>query len=136
MAPKYPWLLETEPARPAEGDVPSASPVYRHKVTAGKGFPAHVVDFSTLYELFEKSSAKFPNRPCLGKREKAADGTVGPFVFKTYAQVKEDVVNVASALRSLGVEPQQRVGVFGANSPEWMTAMQVTCLACLPGVHT
>lgn len=32
---------------------------------------------------------------------------------------------VASALRALGVQPQQRVGVFGANCPEWMVAMQV-----------
>jgi long-subunit acyl-CoA synthetase (AMP-forming) len=25
-----------------------------------------------------------------------------------------------------GIEPKQRVGVFGANSPSWMIAMQVT----------
>ncbi len=35
---------------------------------------------------------------------------------------------VASALRALGVQPQQRVGVFGANCPEWMIAMQVGLL--------
>jgi len=35
------------------------------------------------------------------------------------------VWQVGSALLELGVEPKDRVGVFGANCPEWMLAMQV-----------
>lgn len=136
--PSYPWLAEVGPARPATADVPSASPIYRHKC-AKLGFPADKVDFATLFELFDKSAAKYPNNPCLGKREKQQDGTVGPFVFKSYAEVAKDVASAASGLRALGVEPQQRVGVFGANSPEWMTAMQVggrvRARACAAGGH-
>lgn len=55
------------------------------------------------------------------------NGKAGDYVFKTYAEVQKDVIQIASALRGLGIEPGQRVGVFGANCPEWMIAMQVRC---------
>ncbi|KAG2497767.1 hypothetical protein HYH03_004039 [Edaphochlamys debaryana] len=119
--PNYKWLVEVEAARQAEGDKPSASAVYRH-IAAKDGYPS--LDFSTLYESFEKAVAKFPNNDCLGKREKNEKGEVGPFVFKNYAQVHKEVQGIASALAKWGVTPGQRVGVFGANCPEWMTAMQ------------
>jgi hypothetical protein len=35
-----------------------------------------------------------------------------------------DVLQVGSAFLTLGLQPKDRVGVFGANSPEWMLAMQ------------
>ncbi len=62
--PTYKHLVEVEPARPAQGDVPSASPVYRSKV-AKDGFPT--VPFSTLYELFDQAVTKYPNNKCLGE---------------------------------------------------------------------
>lgn len=34
------------------------------------------------------------------------------------------VVQVGSAYLDLGLQPKDRVGVFGANCPEWMLAMQ------------
>ncbi len=61
-----------------------------------------------------------------GKRHKNDKGEVGPFVFKKYKDVHADVVLLASALRQLLINPGQRVGVYGANCPEWMEAMQVT----------
>jgi long-chain acyl-CoA synthetase len=63
-----------------------------------------------------------------GKREVDEKGEAGPYVFRSYTEVQKDVIHVASALRTLGVEPGQRVGVFGANCPEWMTAMQVNAV--------
>ncbi|GFR48302.1 hypothetical protein Agub_g10182 [Astrephomene gubernaculifera] len=130
--PSYKFLHEYEPARPATADKPSASPVYRH-VCAKDGFPA--AEFTTLFEMFEQSCAKYPNNQCLGKREKNEQGEVGPFVFKSYKEVQQEVSHVASALRALGVEPSQRVGVFGANCPEWMVAMQACnrmSMHCVP----
>ena len=56
---------------------------------------------------------------------KKENGEAGPYVFKSYKEIHTEVANVASALRALGVNPAQRVGVFGANCPEWMVAMQV-----------
>lgn len=114
--------LQVGPSRPAQGDVPSAGPSYRH-ISAKDGFPK--LEVSTLHELFDRSVKTYAGNNCLGKREKLADGTVGDFKFETYAQVGEKVAAIASALRTLGVEARQRVGVFGANCPEWMMAMQV-----------
>ncbi|KAG2439883.1 hypothetical protein HYH02_010513 [Chlamydomonas schloesseri] len=128
----YKYLVEVEPARPASGDKPSASPVYR-SVYAKDGFPT--VDFKTLFEMFEQSAAKYPDNQCLGKREKNEKGEVGAYVFKTYKEIHTEVANVASALRALGVNPAQRVGVFGANCPEWMVAMQACnrmSMHCVP----
>lgn len=121
--PSYKFLTEVEPARPAAEGKPSASPVYRH-ISAKDGFPK--LGGATLHELFDQSAKKHADLDCLGSREKKADGTVGDFKFETYAQVAKKVANIASGLRALGVEPRQRVGVFGANCPEWMMAMQVS----------
>ncbi len=35
------------------------------------------------------------------------------------------VAQIASAMAAIGVQPRQRIGVFGPNSPDWMMAMQV-----------
>ena len=35
------------------------------------------------------------------------------------------MADVASGLKAIGVPVKGRVGVFGANSPEWMITMQV-----------
>jgi len=81
------------------------------------------LEVNTLFELFTRSVEKFPNNPCLGSRTMTDKGA-GPFVFKTYKEVGEEVVNLASGLRAIGVEPKQRVGVFGPNCAQWMVAMQ------------
>ena len=39
------------------------------------------------------------------------------------------MADVAGAMVHVGMEPHGRASVFGANSPEWMIAMQVS----LPG---
>ena len=49
----------------------------------------------------------------------------GAFVWQTYKEVGEKVTKVASALRGVGVEPHERVGVYATNCPQWMMAMQV-----------
>ena len=49
----------------------------------------------------------------------------GPFEFETYAEVSKKVNNLASAIAAAGLGPQEALGVFGANSPEWMITMQV-----------
>jgi long-chain acyl-CoA synthetase len=116
-------LHESEPARQATETKPSASPVFRH-ISCKDGFPSLPVE--TLYELFSKSVVAFPNNRCLGVRPQNGDGTAGDFVFETYAEVGKKVGDLASAISGLGVPVSARIGVFGANCPEWMMAMQAS----------
>ena len=117
------WVIEIGSERPATSAVPSASKIFRH-VSAKDGFPT-LEGISSLYELFTQSVNKFPSNKCLGHRPKLADGTVGPFVFKTYKEVGDEVALIASGLKAVGTAPNARIGVFGGNCPEWMMTMQV-----------
>lgn len=122
MAPLGKFLCEVAPGVPAEGETPSRSAIFRNTV-ARNDFPT--LEVSTLYDLFTRSATKYAKEPCLGLRPKLANGEVGPFQFKSYKEVADDVANVASGLSGFGLQKGARVGVFGANCPEWMIAMQV-----------
>ena len=43
----------------------------------------------------------------------------------TYQEAAARVEAAGSALVARGISPKERIGVFGANCPEWMIAMQV-----------
>jgi len=115
------FVVQVGEPRPATSAKPSASAVYRHTL-AKDGFPT--IEASTLYELFARSVHKYGPNPCLGRRPIQDDGTAGPYTFKTYAEVGEQVADLGAGLKVLGVGAGKRVGVFGTNCPEWMTAMQ------------
>jgi long-chain acyl-CoA synthetase len=117
------YLVEVGPSRPASGDKPSASKVYRHRL-AKDAFPN--AEFSTLHDLFQRSVARFAAEPLLGWRPVNAQGGVGEYQWITYAETGARVAEVASGLAGLGVTAGQRVGVYGVNCPEWMIAMQVS----------
>lgn len=51
---------------------------------------------------------------------------LGDFQWKTYAQVNREVEQVAAGLRSLGLQPKDRVVILAETRPEWME----TALAC------
>ncbi|KAF8060497.1 LACS4 [Scenedesmus sp. PABB004] len=123
MAPVASYLVPTGEVRPASGDTPSASRVYRN-VVAKDGFPEAPGGVKTLYELFQTSVGKFGAEKLLGWRPVGADGKPGPYEWLSYAQTAARVEAVASGLAGLGVQPGQRVGVYGVNCPEWMIAMQ------------
>lgn len=118
--------------RPAAGDTPSASKIYRNAV-AEKEFPT--IDASTLYELFQNSVRKFGGEKCLGWRPIDSEtGKAGDYKWMTYAETNEKVQAIASGLSRLGITKDNRVGVYGVNCPEWMIAMQVGTLRLQPGV--
>ncbi|KAI7738290.1 hypothetical protein M8C21_024387 [Ambrosia artemisiifolia] len=48
----------------------------------------------------------------------------GPYLWKTYKTVYEEVLNVASALRASGIGHGCKVGIYGANCPQWIVAME------------
>jgi len=122
-------VVEIGSDRPASSAVPSASKIFRH-ASAKDGFPT-LDGISSLYELFTQSVEKFPSNKCLGHRPKLADGTVGPFAWKTYKEVADEVALIASGIKAVGTVPKARIGVFGGNCPEWMMAMQVSLLLSL-----
>ena len=116
------WLHQTEGPRQAAGDIPSASAAYRH-ASAKDGYPT--LGVSTLFENFVVSVEKYASNKCLGWREKDKDGVAGPYVWKNYKEVGEEVTLLASGLKAIGAVTKGKVGVFGPNSPQWMMAMQV-----------
>jgi long-chain acyl-CoA synthetase len=125
-------LVEVSPAE-TRPNGKTTSPEFRN-VVAKDGF-AKLEGVSTLYESFQNSVKKYPNNECLGWRPTDKDGNAGPFKWLTYAQTAAKVEDIASGLAHVGLKPQGRVGVFGANSPEWMTTMQACnrmSLYCVP----
>jgi long-chain acyl-CoA synthetase len=67
---------------------------------------------------------KWPNQPCLAYRHPQGNG-YGPYENITYAEVADMVARAASGLFSMGMQPQQRLGIFGVNCVEWMVSLQV-----------
>ncbi|KAI8471525.1 MAG: hypothetical protein J3K34DRAFT_416911 [Monoraphidium minutum] len=103
-----------------EGDA-THSPIYRRN-TSKDGYPT-LEGVATLYELFSKSVEKYADLPALGHRV-VQDGKAGDFQFMTYKEAGALVGQIASALAAHGLKRQARVGVYGANTEEWMIAMQ------------
>lgn len=89
--PKF--VVPVGEARPANGNVPSASQIYR-STPYKDGNPT--LEVTTLYELFERAVEKYPNNDCLGVRPKDKDGKAGDYVFETYKEVAEQVTHLAS----------------------------------------
>lgn len=124
MSVQSDWTFEVEPARPAQEGTQAAGPVYRS--TGARDGPPALAGASTCYELFHRSVQLYADRPCLGSR-KSVDGQAQPFTYMTYAEAGNAVSNIGSAMQAVGVNARGRAGVFGANSPEWMIALQVLC---------
>ena len=58
MSPPFPLLVESGPARPANGAVPATSPSYR--VAYAKDGPPSLPGVATLFELFTCAAARPP----------------------------------------------------------------------------
>ncbi len=78
---------------------------------------AETAPVQTIPQFFRMAVAKNPDGPYLGV--KASDTA---YEYKTYKQVEGEVEKFAGALLDLGLQPGQRVGIFGENSPEWRVA--------------
>lgn len=80
--------------RPEQGDRNAIGPIYRSQV-ARTSWPT-IPNVTTLYELFERSVRKNPERRCIGWRP-IKNGEAAPYTFHTY---KETQGAVALACRS------------------------------------
>ncbi|XP_034586205.1 long chain acyl-CoA synthetase 1 isoform X2 [Setaria viridis] len=77
---------------------------------------------------------KYPNNRMLGWRP-LKDGVPGPYLWKSYKEVYDEVLQIGSALQELGVQPGSRIGIYGTNCPQWIVAMQACngySLICVP----
>jgi hypothetical protein len=118
----YDLLQEGIPATAAVGERPSRSASYH--VRSHAKAPS-VVEGTTLFEVFEQSVKNHAQRPSLGYRPIGKDGKAGAFTFMTYQEMAVKVKAFSASLKAAQIEKGSRVAVFGANSCEWMIAMQV-----------
>ncbi|KAK9904572.1 hypothetical protein M0R45_000594 [Rubus argutus] len=127
------FSAQVEEGREGQNGKPSVGPVYRNLLSEN-GFPPPHPEISTGWDLIIQSAQKYTGNRMLGWR-KIVDGKIGPYVWKTYKEVQDEVLLVGSALRASGVEPGSRIGIYGSNCPQWIMAM-LACAAhsliCVP----
>ncbi|KAK9015724.1 hypothetical protein V6N11_006818 [Hibiscus sabdariffa] len=127
------FSAKVEDGREGQDGKPSVGPVYRN-LLAKQGYPPPDPEMSTTWTLFSSSAEKYAGNRMLGWR-KIVDAKVGPYIWKTYKEVYDEVLHVGSALRASGAEPGCRVGIYGANCPQWIMAMEACGahgLVCVP----
>ncbi|KAJ6943638.1 long chain acyl-CoA synthetase 4-like [Populus alba x Populus x berolinensis] len=132
MAPRK-YLIEVEKAKEAKDGKPSIGPVYR-SLFSKDGFPPPVPGLESCWDVFRMSVEKYPNNPMLGRRE-IVNGKAGKYVWQTYKQVYDVVIKVGNSIRSCGVEPGAKCGIYGANCAEWIMSMEACNahgLYCVP----
>ncbi|KAF3323763.1 long chain acyl-CoA synthetase 2 [Carex littledalei] len=116
------YTVKVEEATLANGGQPSAGAVYR-SIYAKDGLLQLPSEIESPWDLFRGAVEKYPQNPMLGRRQ-VTDGKVAGYVWQTYQQVYDLVMNTGSALRRRGVNPGDRCGIYGPNCPEWVMAME------------
>ncbi|RXH90751.1 hypothetical protein DVH24_035515 [Malus domestica] len=97
------FSVAVEEGREGKDGKPSLGPVYRN-LLAQNDFPPLDRQINSSWDLFSLSVQKYPGNRMLGWR-KMVDGKPGPYTWKTYKEVYDEVLDVGSALRLSGVEP-------------------------------
>ncbi|PSC75938.1 acetyl-synthetase [Micractinium conductrix] len=105
------------------GGSPSVSGTYRNCASVD-ALPTTYNGCATLYELFNKAVDEHGDNRCLGWRPVAEDGTAGPFEFITFKETQERARQLAAALTLAGFRPKGRLGIYSANSVEWMLTIR------------
>nr|GEU83677.1 long chain acyl-CoA synthetase 4-like [Tanacetum cinerariifolium] len=80
------------------------------------------------------SAEKYPDNKMLGTRE-FVDGKHGKYVWLTYKQVYDKVIQAGNSIRASGVEPGGKCGIYGVNCAEWIISMEACNahgLHCIP----
>lgn len=123
MAKTFELLEEVESATPAIDGNPSRSASYKVKAHSDKDYKIEAN--STLYHTFWNSVSNNGDKQCLGERIIQKDGTVGPYKFWTYKETGDKVKQISSALKEVGIDKGNKIGIFSANCRQWMLSMQV-----------
>jgi len=70
----------------------------------------------TLIELFETSTAKFPNNPLLWEKPKDR------YIPSTYNEIREQVYAFGAGLMSLGFRKEERIGLLSEGRNNWLVS--------------
>ncbi|XP_034691835.1 long chain acyl-CoA synthetase 1 [Vitis riparia] len=127
------FAVQVENGREGRDGKPSVGPVYRNFL-AKSGFPPMDSNLNTAWDNLRISSEKYPGNRMLGWRE-FVGGKLGPYKWKTYREVYEEILHIGSALQASGAQPGSRVGIYGSNCPQWIVAMEACSaysLICVP----
>ncbi|KAI4977044.1 long chain acyl-CoA synthetase 4-like [Hordeum vulgare subsp. vulgare] len=104
----------------AEGN---AGPSYRNVLAKDAGLLQTPPGVDCLWDLFCASVEKYPSNPMLGRRP-VVDGKAGDYAWMTYREVCDVVIKLAASMSKSGVRQGERVGIYGANCPEWIISME------------
>ncbi|KAJ4836053.1 eukaryotic long-chain fatty acid CoA synthetase (LC-FACS) [Turnera subulata] len=116
------YIVKVEESRSASEGKPSAGPVFRC-IYAKDGLMDLPAGLESPWQFLSDSALKNPNNKMLGRRQ-VIDSKAGPYVWQTYKEVYDSAIRLGSAMRSRGVNPGDRCGIYGPNCPEWITAME------------
>ncbi|XP_047149058.1 probable CoA ligase CCL6 [Vigna umbellata] len=121
------FTVKVEEGRPATDGKPSAGPVYRsiYAKDALLEVPSHL---ESPWDFFRDSVKRNPNSKMLGRRQKT-ESKAGSYIWLTYQEVYDAALKLGFAMKSRGVNPGDRCGIFGSNCPEWIIAMEA-CNSC------
>ncbi|KAI3789374.1 hypothetical protein L2E82_02167 [Cichorium intybus] len=70
-----------------------------------------------------ESVKRNPKNPALGRRQ-IIDGKAGGYSWQSYQDAYNSAIRIASAIRGRSVNPGDRCGIYGTNSPEWIISME------------
>ncbi|XP_059653940.1 probable CoA ligase CCL6 isoform X1 [Cornus florida] len=116
------YTVKVEESRPATDRKPSAGPVYRC-IYAKDGLMELPAGMVSPWEFFSESVKRYPKNQMLGRRQ-IIDGKAGPYAWLTYEEVFDATIRIGTAMRSRGVNPGDRCGIYGSNCPEWIISME------------
>lgn len=127
------FAVKVEEGKQGRDGEPSVGPIFRN-LLAKNGFPPPDPHIHTVWDVFRVSAETYPGNRMLGWRD-FVNGKFGPYKWKTYGDVYEEVMHISSALRASGAKAGARVGIYGINCPQWTVAMEA-CSAqtfvCVP----
>ncbi|XP_023756261.1 long chain acyl-CoA synthetase 1 [Lactuca sativa] len=134
MDKQFSVKVEESGRKGAGGHDPSVGPVYRNLLAKHCFPPLDDSHLNTTWDVFRSSVDKYPDNRMLGWRE-VVDGKWGPYIWKTYKTVYEEVLHVSYAIRASGVQSGCKVGIYGSNCPQWIIAMEACnaqSIICVP----
>jgi len=70
----------------------------------------------TLIELFETSTAKFPNNPLLWEKPKDR------YIPSAYLEIRQQVYDFGAGLMSLGFQKEERIGLLSEGRNNWLVS--------------
>ena len=92
-------------------------------------------DALTTAALLKGSSVKYADLQCVGEREVLPEGKFGRYIWINYKQFYEQVCTFAQGLAKIGLEPGDKVGIYGSNCIFWQTtafAAQMNSMSIVP----